>query len=433
QQTDQLNLLINGITDFLKTIELGRNLEKEIPPEQLDKVFKGVPALLTLARNKCLTLIEGEKISEQERLLLSAITLLQGVKTSSTNFKKASESFNAAKKSWTIADHLYDTFVSVKKAKVQSVFDLIQQDIQKFYSILHPGDAYINIKLKQPTGRRASLELKIDSFGHTGEDPRAFSSEGHLDSLGLCIFLAFVRKFNQDCSLVVLDDVVTTVDAKHRDKICELLANEFADKQLIITTHETYWLRQLRQYHMASGLDSQYHYREIKSWDLSTGPVFYPFKLRWESIQAKIDAGDRTAGNECRVHLEWVLKQICESIQSQVPFRTSAEYVIGDLLPAAKSRAMRLIPDGQYKEDIKKAFRDLECTIICGNLLSHDNIMADELVFDEIRVFCESVHKLYAVFTCPSCGSLLKYYADLAIIRCPYVKCTSPFETKTKT
>ena len=117
-------------------------------------------------------------------------------------------------------------------------------------------------------GRRASTELRMESFGREGEDPRALTSEGHLDSLGLCIFLGFVKKFNAGCSLIVLDDVVSTLDAKHRENICKLLLEEFRDKQLIITTHDEVWYKQLRAFQRAYGIEGDfktltpYHFRE---------------------------------------------------------------------------------------------------------------------------------------------------------------------------
>ena len=432
-ETLQLEAIINAIALFLKSIDLGRKLESEIPTEQIPNSLNVVPDILLLLSKKCQALSEAEKLTEQEKSALSAITLLQGVKTNLINLNKANASLTNAQKSFVIANYFYDTFVSIKKSKVQAVFDLIQEDIQRFYLILHPNDGHTNIKLKQPTGRRASMELKIDSFGHVGEDPRAFSSEGHLDSLGLCIFLAFVKKFNQDCSLVVLDDIVTTVDAKHRSKVCELLNQEFNDKQLFITTHDAYWLTQLRHYHKSIGIEGQFDYREIEAWDLECGPVLHPFKLRWETIREKITNGDRTVANEGRIYLEWVLKQICEATEAQVPFRISQEYVVGDLIPAAKNRLLKLVANERFKEEIKKVFQELESTSICANLLSHDNILADSVTFEEISLFCENVQKLYNSFTCPACGNLLMYYRDLAIIRCPNVKCPTPFEIQTKT
>ncbi len=75
-------------------------------------------------------------------------------------------------------------------------------------------------------------------YDREDEDPRGFNSEGHLDSLGLCIFLAFVKHFNAGFPLMVLDDVVSSIDARHRSHICDLPLEEFSDYQLFVTTHD---------------------------------------------------------------------------------------------------------------------------------------------------------------------------------------------------
>lgn len=84
---------------------------------------------------------------------------------------------------------------------------------------LSEKDLHKNIELTVALGKRASTELKIESFGRGGEYPRALISEEHLDSLGLCIFLAFVKKFNEDCTLVVLDDIVSIIDQAFRSSL----------------------------------------------------------------------------------------------------------------------------------------------------------------------------------------------------------------------
>ena len=67
--------------------------------------------------------------------------------------------------------------------------------------------------------------------------PGAYYSEAHLDTLGLCVYLALARRSSGD-QIVVLDDVLTSVDEPHLERIIELLAEEAGRVgQLIITTH----------------------------------------------------------------------------------------------------------------------------------------------------------------------------------------------------
>jgi predicted RNA-binding Zn-ribbon protein involved in translation (DUF1610 family) len=299
--------------------------------------------------------------------------------------------------------------------------------------MLHPNEPHKNIELTVALGKRASTKLKMESFGREGEDPRALTSEGHLDSLGLCIFLGFVKKFNDGCSLIVLDDVVSTVDAKHRENICKLLLGEFRDKQLIITTHDEVWYEQLRAFQRAYGVEGDFKNLVITNWDVESGPTITPYKIRWDRIREKIDSGDKTgAGNDGRQYLEWLLKHICKVTNAPVPVNNWEGGMVSGILPHAKKRLKRLIKEDEFKAKIYKAFQDLETTVIMGNLLSHDNMLAEKVSIEEVNRFCESVHNLYNTFVCPNCGHFVGYYYELKIIRCPNTRCENPMEVKTK-
>ena len=324
-------------------------------------------------------------------------------------------------------------FSETKKAKIQEIYNTIQADMQSFYSVLHSNEPHKNIELTVALGRRASTEIRIESFGRKGEDPRALTSEGHLDSLGLCIFLAFVKKFNENCSLIVLDDVVTTVDSRHRENVCKLVLENFGDKQLIITTHDDLWYEQLNASIRAYLMDGIFKKLSIVNWDINIGPKIIPYKPRWERIQEKIASGDKTgAGNEGRRYLEWILKQICEVMNAPVPVTNWERGMVGDLFPHAKNRITNLVEDETYKKKVEDTFTELERTTILGNILSHDNPLADKVSMDEVDRFCKCVEKLHKAFLCPNCKHSLRYSPDLKIIRCSNTKCDNPFEVRCK-
>ncbi len=427
----ELNKTIKLLQQFNTHIKSPQNIKDPLSSEELSLTFKSIKETFTNIIKVCESLISQDKLTKEEEDLLKAINILQTVNKAIGDLKNNEPKLNHATRCRAVASTIYTKFVSTKNNIVQSVFNMIQSDVEKYYSMLHPTDGHKNIKIKLL--RRASLELKIDSFGRSDEDPRAYSSEGHLDSLGLCIFLAFVRKFNQDCSLVVLDDVVTTVDSNHREKICELLNTEFNDKQLVLTTHEGLWIRQLHAYNIATGTESKYIYRDIRSWDLSTGPHIYPFQSNWEQIEDKIAESDKTVGRDARVHLEWVLKRICKAIQAKMIYRDPGEeYMIGELLPSAESRLDDLLKHCDFKANLLKAFTHLKSTVVYANIISHDNELSDTLTFPEIHKFCECVKALNLSFACPQCRYLLQYFRELHIIRCPNRRCLPLFEIQTK-
>jgi len=242
------------------------------------------------------------------------------------------------------------------------------------------------------------------------------------------------KEVQRGLPLIVLDDVVTTIDAGHRDKICKLLLNEFGDKQLIITTHDGVWYEQLCASHRAYGMGGNFRNLSIVDWNIDTGLTMSSYKPRWERIQGKIASGDkRGAGNEGRQYVEWLLKQICNITNAPVPIRNWESGMVADLLPHAKKRVASLVKDESYKEKVSLAFTEMERTTpLLGNLLSHDNPLIDRVSIHEVEDFCNCVHELHGLFLCPNCECFVDYFKDLNILRCSNERCKNPIEIKTQ-
>lgn len=329
------------------------------------------------------------------------------------------------------ANEIYSNFIITKKEKVNEVFKSISDDLDRYWSILHEDDPHKGIELSFLEGRRASSRITIESFGSTREDPRAYISEGHQDSLGLCIFLAFVKKFNTECNLIILDDVVSTVDSQHRSRICELLFTEFKDYQLIITTHDGIWYEQICAYQRATKIEGLCRNLEIIRWTQETGPFIEPFKPRIERIENYIhNSKKRAAGNESRQYLEWLLKELSESLQTGPPlYKRSGLYTVNEFYTPIKSRIENLIYDCPFKEDVKKKIINLDKTVIMGNLTSHDNMQIENVSIREVNDFFTAIQNINSAFLCPECGRFIQYYRDLAILRCGG-KCSDPLEVR---
>lgn len=422
---------LNSIREFIQKVEKAGEAEDIVPMSDLNKLVDEINNMGDSIFKSSSQLFSSEMITDEEKNVLRITNLLGQVSARFKDLDAQGENLKLYQSYFKVAEKVYSIFVRTKKDNVQVVFDAIQNDLQKYYSILHPTDPHGNIQLKLSTGKRASIELKIESFGKKDEDPRAFTSEGHLDSLGLCIFLAFIKTFHQNCSLIVLDDVVTTVDAGHRENICKLLNEELGDKQLVITTHDPVWYEQIRAYNRAYGNEGNFIYRTILDWDVASGPKVRPYKPRWQRIEEKISNGDKTAGNDGRQYLEWALELASEIVESLVPYRHSGKYEIGEMMPQLEKRLADLIKDGEpFKNELLDSIRNLKCMVIYGNITSHNNILAEQLTIEEVKNFCESVRDFHMKFTCPNCSKQIRYFRDLKRLRCSNPKCAK-FEVVT--
>ena len=276
--------------------------------------------------------------------------------------------------------------------------------------------------------KRASVKLTIDSFDKSKEDPRAYISEGHLDTLGICIFLAFVSKFNEELPIIVLDDIVTTVDANHREKLANLLLTKFPDHQLIITTHDGIWYKQLCENQRTLGLRNNYVNKTIISWDRTIGPQFLDYRSLWGKIEDNINRGDfEIAGILSRRYLEWILKQICSHMRVKIEFNESGRYNARELFNNAFTRmnklCARVINNDPFKVGVITAFKDLDSWQYMGNILSHDNPEILSYPSSEIVNFAYKINTLYEQFLCPYCKSFLQYEQKYKDIRCIQPNC----------
>ncbi len=351
-------------------------------------------------------------------------SLLQTVKLKHKEIEIRNRDLEQLKNMFNIADLIYSTYSEVKKLKIQEIQNDIQKDIDRFYSFIHKDEEHNDFKLMIDLKKKGSTEIKVNSYKNY-IDPRAFQSEGHLDSLGLCIFLAFAKKFNISSNLIILDDIVTTIDSQHRMKICELIYENFSDKQLIITTHDNVWFEQLITFQNKYDIKNKFLNLKIDYWDINSGPKFSKYMSREDRIKKKLESNDKnSAGNEIRQYLEYVSKELCENIHAEVPFKNDGKYMVDELLTSSKRRVNKLIKDVTWKNEILEIFKEIESVRFLTNILSHDNLEILQISINEIGYLYTVIKNLENKFKCTSCFKNLEYDRSGSLIRCVNKKCS---------
>ena len=433
----QIQSTLALIDDFMIENLQIEDYSTKINIHDFNKLKLNISGLLNNIKNKCKSKIESYEISEEEKEAYEVSTLLQQVIIKYKDRKTIEKHRKLIEKQYEIANKIFNIYSLKKKEIINEIIQDLKDDIQDLYSSIHLDDPHNNIELMLDPNKRASLILTIDSFDKEKEDPRAYISEGHLDTLGICIFLAFVSKFNEEIPLIVLDDIVTTVDANHREKLANLLLTKFPDHQLIITTHDGIWYRQLCENQRTLGLRNKYLNKTIISWDISCGPQFSEYRALWEKIEENLNRGDfDVAGILSRRYLEWVLKQISSHMNVKVEFKENLRYNVGELFINSHLRMRnlcgRVINNDSFKNRILTAFKDLESWQYMGNILSHDNPEILSFPSSEIENFSFKVNFLYEQFLCPKCKSFLHYEQNYKDIRCIQPNCDDQMFIKLK-
>lgn len=315
---------------------------------------------------------------------------------------------------------IYDELIAARRRGVDRLCQALQEDFDRFYQELHPDEGYEQIAIAPYMNRRGSVELTARFHDHDPAHPLGFWSEGHLDSLGLCIFLAFISRFAGEFKVIALDDVLTTVDAGHRLRVAQLLAREFASHQIIITTHDRLWARQLQSILHDSRLIP------LKSWTLEQGADFQQNVLSdWEYYEAQARDGrpqDTVAG--AGRNLEKFLYQMRSNLGLAVPARPNEAYTIGDLLPPflswVKSHSIERADRRTFRQELGGLLDELEHVWRLRNWAgAHFNEWAMTLAAPEAIRFLQLVRELVACFACPVCSNLVVYNRGASALICP--------------
>lgn len=302
-----------------------------------------------------------------------------------------------------------------RKNSIQILTGAISKTAHEYYQFIHPRESIGSPEILVKQQANASLELKSDFYGRSG-DPRGHYSEGHVDSLGLCIFLA-IRRFQfqhcPDVTLLVLDDVLHSVDGNHRRATAEMIFEKFSDHQIFITTHDPIWFEYLKsasRRHMNGKKFEQY---KISQWTLEDGPIFGDHLNDYEWL---VSDRCRTASPQDRAIkagrlLEAMLQDLCHNLMISVPYNKSGNYTLDPLWSAFRKKALE---PGDFKETSAICLERIEKTRQLRNWTgAHWNTWALGITAREAQDFCDGVIELRKLVYCDTCGQFIKRIGDL--------------------
>jgi recombinational DNA repair ATPase RecF len=254
------------------------------------------------------------------------------------DYREAMRKEKAAKLAAAAAKHAYDVYCNVMETELNSLYDEVQKDFSKFYRAVNDDDeAGFTAKLTPSEG---SLGLDVNFYDRGLFPPAAFHSEGHQDGMGVCLYLALMKRlFGKRFTLALLDDVVMSVDTGHRYQFCKLLKTEFPDTQFIITTHDRLWAEQMKSAGLVTGKTSV----AFHSWTIDSGPMVESNVEIWQEIDKALAKGKvEAAAAALRRHLEFVSTHLADQLGASLQFRADGSYELGDLLPAVLKRTKDL-------------------------------------------------------------------------------------------
>lgn len=345
-------------------------------------------------------------------------------------YEKAKENQEAAELFSDRANTFVDAFFTIRDSELEKLYNMIKDRFIELYRFIHSEDeSQFDAKLK-PDGK-----FEVDFYNRGMHPPLALHSEGHQDSMGICLFLALSEYLTSGkLGVVVLDDVVMSVDSEHRRLFCRLLKKHFPGKQFFITTHDRTWARQLQ----IEGIVKGNNFVEFVRWNLKDGPSVLLEGDLWNRINSYLDDNDvPSASFQLRNGSERFFETACDNLKASVRYLSSARYTLSDYMNGAISALKRYYRQSKNAANSwgksKLVIELTEQESVINQIISRTNIEKwginpsvhydnwHELSRGDFKPIIEAFHDCFNLFICNECGTTLRVNLQYEIheaVRC---------------
>lgn len=286
-----------------------------------------------------LTLLAGSiKARPDQSASVAAQTFLALAQDRLNVWRSAKRAEKQAASASSRGQEVYKAYCDSMEDQLVALYTAVEGDFSSYYREINSDDeGAFKAKLAPSEGK---LDLEVAFYDKGMFPPAAYHSEGHQDGMGVCLYLALMKRaLGPRFRFAVLDDVVMSVDQGHRKQFCSLLRNRFPDTQFIITTHDKVWAKQMQ----TEGLVGSKGGIAFNSWSVQTGPIFEQLAGVWGQIDKDLAKDDiPAAAARLRRHLEYISAELADQLGAKPAFRGDFSYDLGDLLPAVIGRQAEL-------------------------------------------------------------------------------------------
>ncbi len=422
--TQKVNLEIeyNNLTIWEKKLNKFNTQLSSVTKEYLGTKEKDIAILFSPVNlNDILSLIHStaKKKFPESSPEQNAWDTLTRLEENLKSLEKEEQAHNLAIRTERKSKILHDSFLEARDKILGELYEDIKTRFINLYKQLHGSDEEAFAAIIEPDGAR--LNIEVDFHGRGTFPPHALHSEGHQDSMGICLFLALAEKLTQgEIDLIILDDVVMSVDSNHRRELCTVLANSFPDRQFLITTHDKTWANQLK----SEGVVPHQNTIEFYNWQIETGPhVNYEAEM-WQKIEEDVKNNDiPSAASRLRRGSEEYFSLVADHLHAEVRYKLNGRWDLGDFQFATTRQYKNLIDKaikaanswGKAEEVEKlKEFKSIRKQIVsrtyqeqwATNANVHFNNWAN-FVENDFRPLIDAYQDLFNLFSCIKCGSLI--------------------------
>jgi hypothetical protein len=300
-----------------------------------------------------------------------------------------------------------------RKEYVNKLLESISNTVETLFQELHPGEELGKAKFYLNPNKKGSLEYHGQFLGKAEVQPQAYYSDSHLDTLGICVFLALGKCYNDGNMVIVLDDVISSVDQIHSDRFMDVVhkyASEF--QHVIMTTH----FRPLKdRYLYARGPAANVQIIELLPWTIERGIVHTKTKVkaeRLENLLASQILDRESAASQAGILLESLLDFITLQYQCKMPRSSDPSYTLARLIQGIDKKLADALKttktNGTATETALKQILDPISGLnwIRNQVGCHFSLKGMSISDSEVREFANLTIQLSSALICSNCGEL---------------------------
>lgn len=308
-----------------------------------------------------------------------------------------------------IVDALAATESAVRdaiKARTRVIIQRISAEAQRLWAKLHPDEPVEGIHLRIPGDADKAIDIGLKFFGVDQPSPRLTLSEGHRNSLGLCIFLALAELDAVEEQPIILDDIVSSLDREHRGMLIDVLLQDLNSRQVLLFTHDREWFAELR----ARLPSSRWKFMALRPWESpQLGMQWSDSASTFDDARALIAVRPESAGNCVRAIMDGELSIIAEKLKVFVPHlrgdrndqRTCIHFLERIISEAGQRLRKRLGTSWVQHSDPLADWQEARGLLVSwANRSSHTG----SLVRSEVERLIQACEKALNCFRCSTCG-----------------------------
>jgi energy-coupling factor transporter ATP-binding protein EcfA2 len=314
-----------------------------------------------------------------------------------------------------VAEKTLKIVESERKKFIEDSLNAVSADIETMYRKMHPGEELGDIRLFLNPDRKNSLEIGGSFHSEKEISPQSLYSESHLDTLSICILIALAKRYNEGNTILLLDDIILSVDDRHLDRFIELLHEE-ADhfSQILITTHYRPWRDRYRTHRGPSG---KVHFIELRPWTKEGGITLQNGRVQIQELELSLNDKsyfDRQAiASKSGILLENLLDYLTDIYEYHLPKRKNQKYTLGEMIDTLQAKYLKNIKavhistsKTETEHYLLPVVEDLKKLLFIRNQVGAHFNLDDHASDDDVRLFGRKTLDLGEILVCKQTGQL---------------------------